>query len=122
PLLSRAILATLSLPRNHSDDMTEYRRKVLFCQCRELEKFLKLRKSVAAQREADKLKIGDLSKFKWADQQKKSGMGDRGRKTFHFEHTVPVAMLVEKLDAIKKPTLKAVESVIAIAEVSWITK
>jgi hypothetical protein len=120
--LAQAILATLKLPADHSTDMDQYRRKVLNCQCRELEKFLRLRKSVAAQKEADARGIGDLSRYVWADQTKKRKMGDVGRATFHFEHTVPVSSLLNELLALSAPTVQAIETIIAKAEVSWITK
>jgi hypothetical protein len=122
PILANAILATLKLPASHSTDMDRYRRKVLNCQCRELEKFLRLRKSVAAQKIADERGIGDLSAYTWLDQTKTGKMGDAGRETFHFEHTVPVSSLLNQLLALSLPTPEAIANIIAKAEVSWITK
>jgi hypothetical protein len=125
PALAQAILATLNLPAGSSNDMDQYRRKVISCQCRELEKFLRLRKSVAAQKEADARGIGDLSRYVWADQTKKTKMGDAGRANglaaFHFEHTVPVSSLVNQLLALSSPTIEAIKVIISTAEVAWIT-
>lgn len=121
PALAQAILATLNLPAGSSTDMDQYRLKVLNCQCRELEKFLKLRKSVAAQKEADARGIGDLTQYAWADQTKKGKMGDVGREAFHFEHTVPVSSLLNQLLALKQPAVEAIGAIISTAEVAWIT-
>lgn len=124
PALAQAILATLKLPADHSNDMEQYKRKVLNSQCRELEKFLRPRKSVAAQREADARGLGDLSRYVWADQTKKTKMNDVGRAaghaTFHFEHTVPVSSLLNQLLALSSPTSEAIEAIISTAEVAWI--
>ena len=121
-LLAASLLQTLKLPKRHSPDMKQYRKKVLSCQCRELEKFLRFRKSVEAQKQADRLGIGDLSRFSWTDQKKNGKMGDLERHIFAVEHTMPVAMLVEQLLSLKSPTLVSVQSVIAKAEVAWITR
>jgi hypothetical protein len=121
-LLAASILQTLKLPKRHSAEMKQYRKKVLGCQCRELEKFLRFRKSVEAQQQADRLGIGDLSRFSWADQKKNGKMGDLERNIFVAEHTMPVGILVEQLLALKSPTLVSVQSVISRAEVSWLTR
>ena len=120
-LLAAPILQTLKLPKRHSSDMKQYRKKVLRCQCREFEKFLRFRKSVEAQTQADRLGIGDLCRFSWADQRKNGKMGDLERNIFVAEPTMPVAMLVEQLLSLTSPTLVSVQSVISKAEVSWIT-
>src|SRR5437762_13787389 len=70
PPLAASILQTLKLPKRHSPEMKQYRKKVLRCQCQELEIFLRFRKSVEAQKQADRLGIGDLGRFSWADQKK----------------------------------------------------
>jgi hypothetical protein len=121
-LLAASILQTLKLPKRHSSDMKQYRKKVLRCQCRELEKFLRFRKSAEAQTQADRLGIGDLCRFSWADQRKNGKMGDLERNIFVAEHTMPVAVLVEQLLSLASPTLVSVQSVISKAEVSWITR
>jgi hypothetical protein len=122
PLVAASILQTLKLPKRHSADMKQYRKKVLTCQCRELEKFLRFRKSVEAQRQADRLGIGDLGQFSWADRKDGGKLGDLERGIFVFEHTMPVEILIERLLSLKSPTLVAVQSVISKAEVSWMTK
>jgi hypothetical protein len=70
-----AILEVLKLPAS-SSGMTVYRKKILVCMCRELEKLLNVRRSIAAQREADKLGIGDLRRFGWVDQTKKQAQAE----------------------------------------------
>lgn len=88
--------------------------------CRELENFVFLRKSVAAQAEADRLGIGDLARFRYSDRKsKKMGGND---SIFYFEHVVPVSSLVDELMALESPTLEAVAAVIAKADVAWITR
>jgi hypothetical protein len=52
PVLASSILQTLKLPKRHSAEMKQYRKKVLRCQCRGLEKFIRFRKSVEAQKQA----------------------------------------------------------------------
>jgi hypothetical protein len=121
-LLAAPMLQTLKLSKQHSSDMKQYRKKVLRCQCRELEKFLRFRKSVEAQAQADRLGIGDLCRFSWADQKKGGKMGDLERNIFVIEHTMPVATLVEQLLSLKSPTLVSVQSVISKAEVAWLTR
>jgi hypothetical protein len=121
-LLAACILQTLKLPKRHSSEMKQYRKKVLGCQCRELEKFLYLRKSVEAQAQADRLGIGDLCRFSWADARKNGKMGDLERNIFVIEPTMPVAMLVEQLLSLRSPVLDSVQSVISKAEAAWITR
>jgi hypothetical protein len=122
PVLAASILQTLKLPKRHSAEMKQYRKKVVRCQCRELEKFLRFRKSVEAQKQADRLSIGDLSQYCWADRKDGGKLGDLERGIFVFEHTMPVEILIEQLLSLKSPTLVAVQSVISKAEVSWMTK
>jgi hypothetical protein len=121
-LIAPLILQVLHLPADASEDMKKYQSKLLNCMCRELEKFLIFRKSESAHQLAQSLGLGDLSRFRWDDQTRTRKMRDTGRKNFHLEHTMPVAMLVRELKALKRPTVKDVATVIARAEVSWITK
>jgi hypothetical protein len=121
-LIAPIFLEVLRLPAKTSKDMRLFQSQVLNCMCRELEKFLVFKKSQSAQRLADRRKLGDLSRFRWSDQTQKRKMGDLGRKTFHLEHTVPVAELARKLMALKKPRIKDIAKIIAQAEVTWITK
>jgi hypothetical protein len=122
PILASSILQTLKLPKRHSAEMKQYRKKVLRCQCRELEKFIRLRKSVEAQKQADRLGIGDLAQYSWADRKEGGKLGDLERGIFVFEHTMPLEILIEQLLSLKSATLVAVQSVISKAEVSWMTK
>lgn len=122
PVLASSILQTLKLPKRHSADMKQYRKKVLSCQCRELRRFIRFRKSAEAQRQADRLGIGDLGQFSWADRKDGGKLGDLERDIFVFEHTMPLEILIEQLLSLKSPTLVSVQSVISKAEVSWMTK
>jgi hypothetical protein len=117
--ISSAVISILNLPVN-SDDMERYRKKVLVCMCRELENFVVLRKSVAAQAEADRLGIGDLARFRYSDRKSKKMGCDNS--IFYFEHVVPVSSLVDELMALESPTLEAVAAIIGKADVGWITR
>jgi hypothetical protein len=117
--IAAIILHTLRLPAPPRSRMRQYKLKLLTCMCRELEKLIQLDKSEAAQKNADQLGLGDLRQYAWIHRSKLPGSIDEG---FHFEHTVPVKMLVMSLLNLSAPTIKDVEDIIATAQVSWVTR
>lgn len=117
--VAKAVLAILELPLS-LERMPGYRKKVLTCMCRELENFLILRKSVAAQTEANRLGIEDLAKLKYSDRTKTT-MGGKA-SIFYFEHVVTVSSMVEALSELSPPSIESVKAIIAKADVAWITK
>ena len=63
---------------------------------RNLERFVTPRVSSEAQKRADELDIGDLSKRQWRDQTKGKMKGTR-KSILHFEHVKPVGDMFNEL-------------------------
>lgn len=120
-LLAPIFLTLLTLPDGNSVDVRRYKTKILRNMCRELEEFVVIGKSKAAQQLADQKGIGDLSHFRYSDRHKKSGLDDKLDGQFHFEHTVPVSILCKGLQALAPATEAAIEAIISKAQVTWVT-
>lgn len=90
---------------------------------RRLEAFLpRARVSREAARAADKMKLGDISLYKWDDQVRKSKMKDPKRQIFHYEHLYPVSQLRRDLEALNPVTDEAILKLIRKVDIAWITK
>lgn len=76
--------------------------------------------SEAAQRKADRLGLGKLSEYTWYQQTTK--MGDKGRKTFHWDHFVTIKELRRALLNLDRPTEEQVREILRRASVAWILK
>lgn len=76
--------------------------------------------SKAASKEAKRRGLNDLTAYHWRDQVKK--MGDKGRKTFAWDHFYPVAELRRQLDELKSPTVPQVRKILKKASVAWILR
>lgn len=76
--------------------------------------------SRAAQREADRLGVGDLSAYDWYQQ--KTVMRDPKRAIFHWDHFETVKELRTSLLRLKRPTERGVRRVLARASCAWILK
>ena len=76
--------------------------------------------SIAAQREADRRKLGKLSDYTWYQQTTK--MADKGRKTFHWDHFVTIKEMRKALLNLDPPTEDGARAILRRASVAWILK
>jgi hypothetical protein len=76
--------------------------------------------SEAAQQEADRRGLAKLSEYTWYQQTTK--MGDKGRKTFHWDHFVTIKELRMALLNLARPTEEQARAILQRASVAWILK
>ena len=110
PILRSLVELHQKAKREKREELMIWADYALHWSCRRLEAFLPtIKVSKAAKAKAAKMKIGDISRFTWDDQTKKGKMNDAGRKTFHYEHVLPVSQLrheLEKLSPVTRPVLR----------------
>jgi len=75
---------------------------------RHLESFVEPQASVAAQKRADEMGLGDLRRYRWLDQP--SRMKDIGRQIFHWEHATQTSDIVKQLLRLPDPIVEAIAS------------
>jgi hypothetical protein len=97
-------------------------KKILVFTVRMIEYVSAIKVSEAAQNEANRLGLGPLSEFKWEQQTKKSGMNDKNRKVFHWEHYYPVEQIIKELCAFEKLKADDIFKVISKTKIVWILK
>jgi hypothetical protein len=76
--------------------------------------------SVAAATRAAADGLGDLREYTWEDQPKR--MRDPGRRTYAYDHYVPVSELHRALDALEEPTEAQVNAILSQASVVWLLR
>lgn len=113
------VVAILKLPKQCKGDVAAYQNKLLYCACRELEKLIRIDRSMAADAAARSVGIENLSELKWTDTKRISKLHDVG---FHFEHSMPVGEMVNQLLALKNPAKQEIEQILNAAYVAWVTK
>jgi hypothetical protein len=97
-------------------------KKILVKTVRMLEYVSNINVSKAAQDEADRLGLKSLNEYRWEDQTKKSGMNDKKRKIFHWEHYYPVEQIINELLSLKVLDKESIYEVIKKTEIVWILK
>jgi hypothetical protein len=120
PHIAQAMSEMVRQYKGASPALKKYYHVSLKWMARELEQFAMPRVSVAAQVLANETALGDLRRYQWRDQPTK--MKDPQRKTFHWEHVLPVSDIVKRLVELPDPTPEAIASVLTDAQVAWITK
>jgi hypothetical protein len=97
-------------------------KKILVFTVRMLEYVSTVKVSEAAQKEANRLGLGPLNKYRWEEQTRKNKMNDKNRKIFHWEHYYPVEQIIKELLSIKKVEDASIYKVIKKTEIVWILK
>lgn len=113
------VVAILKLPKQSKGDVAAYQSKLLYCACRELEKLIRIDRSMAADAAARSVGINNLGDLKWTDTKRISRLYDVG---FHFEHSMPVGEMVRQLLALENPVKREIEKILNKAYVAWVTK
>jgi hypothetical protein len=90
---------------------------------RKVDEIAPLNVSQAAYEAGQERKLGkDLRTYCWLCQTQKRGMRDLNRKTFHWEHWLPVAEIARSIQAIAQPSKDEVLAALRQTRVVWITK
>jgi hypothetical protein len=97
-------------------------KKILVKTIRMIEYVSNINVSKAAQDEADRLGLKSLTEYRWEDQTKKSGMNDKKRKIFHWEHYYPVEQIIKDLLSLSDLDKESIYKVIKKTEIVWILK
>jgi hypothetical protein len=114
---------TVFLLREHRACPHKYSKSVLhllldtLCRHAELQH---LYVSRAAQREADRRKLGKLGDYTWYQQTTK--MRDKGRKVFHWDRFMTVKEMRNALLNLDRPTVQHVRAILRRASAAWILK
>lgn len=123
PILRQLIELYKYADQTAQEDLKIWANYSLHWAVRRLEAFLRRAKvSKDAARLAAKMKLGDISAYKWDDQKQKGRMKDPKRQIFHYEHLYPVSQLRRDLEALDPVTDEAILSLIEKVEIAWITK
>lgn len=120
PFIAEAIVDLLRRYKTSPPDVQSTLAMMLGWMARGLESFVVPGASRAAQRLADELELGDLTRFRWRDQ--RGLMKDPERGVFHWEHVMPVSDTVKALLALEDPTPSTIVPILMRTEIAWILK
>jgi hypothetical protein len=101
---------------------SKHLKKILVATIRMLEYISPVKASKLAQKQANKMGLDKLTKYKWEDQTKKGGMKDKGRKIFHWEHYYPVEQIINELVNLEKLDDRSIYRIIKKTRIVWILK
>jgi hypothetical protein len=87
------------IPLYKKNKSSTYIKKILVTTIRMLEYVSPVHVSKLAQKKADKMVIGSLTKYIWKDQTNNNKMKDEKRKIFHWEHYYPVEQIIQELES-----------------------
>ena len=122
PILRALVALCQKAERENREELGIWADYALHWSCRRLEAFSRrVKVSKAAKARAVKMKIGDISRYKWDDQTTRR-MKDAKRKIFHYEHVYPVSQLREDLKKLDPLTDEAVLALMHKADIAWILK
>jgi hypothetical protein len=110
------------IPLYKKNKSSTYIKKILVTTIRMLEYVSPVHVSKLAQKKADKMVIGSLTKYIWKDQTNNNKMKDEKRKIFHWEHYYPVEQIIKELIQLKKLDSKSIYKVIRKTKIVWILK
>jgi hypothetical protein len=101
---------------------SKHLKKILVKTIRMLEYVSPVQVSKLAQKQAKKMGLDRLTKYKWEDQTKNGGMRDKERKIFHWEHYYPVEQIIKELVKLEKLDDRSIYKVIKKTKIVWILK
>lgn len=110
------------IPLYKTNKNSLYLKKILVITVRTLEYVSGIKASKEAQKEANRMRLGKLIKYKWEQQTINSGMKDKGRKIFHWEHYYPVNQIIKELVKLEKLDDRSIYKVIKKTNIVWILK